>query len=47
MGLGLSITDTIVKNHNGQLTFESRPKLGTRATVQLPIRRKPGNGFES
>jgi len=47
MGLGLSITDTIVKNLNGQLTFESRPNVGTTATVQLPIRRKPDNGFDS
>ena len=40
MGLGLSITDTIVKHHKGQLTFESQPLLGTVATVQLPINRK-------
>ncbi|MCP3870388.1 MAG: PAS domain-containing protein [Gammaproteobacteria bacterium] len=40
MGLGLSITDTIVKNHSGQLTFESQANVGTTATVQLPIHRK-------
>ncbi|MCB1859401.1 MAG: PAS domain S-box protein [Gammaproteobacteria bacterium] len=37
MGLGLSITDTIVKNHKGQLSFQSSPEQGTLATVQLPI----------
>jgi PAS domain S-box-containing protein len=37
LGLGLSITDTIVKNHKGQLTFQSDPDNGTCATVQLPI----------
>ncbi len=43
MGLGLSITDTIVKNHKGQLTFESHPSTGTTARVQLPLCGKVGN----
>ncbi|HIJ85805.1 MAG TPA: HAMP domain-containing histidine kinase, partial [Magnetococcales bacterium] len=36
MGLGLSITDTIVKNHRGRLFFESNPGGGTVASVELP-----------
>jgi len=38
MGLGLSITDTIVKHHKGRLSFESQPGVGTTARVDLPIR---------
>jgi len=47
MGLGLSITDTIVKNHKGQLTFESHPSTGTTARVQLPLCGKVGNEVAS
>lgn len=36
MGLGLSISLAIVKNHAGSLDFESKPGRGTVATVRLP-----------
>ncbi|MBF0145398.1 MAG: PAS domain S-box protein [Magnetococcales bacterium] len=36
MGLGLSITDTIIKNHKGRLFFESEPERGTTVWVELP-----------
>jgi polar amino acid transport system substrate-binding protein len=37
-GLGLSVSSTIVKEHNGLLTFESVPGAGTTVTLTLPIR---------
>jgi two-component system NtrC family sensor kinase len=36
-GLGLSISSKIVEDHNGVLTFESDPGLGTTAVVKLPM----------
>lgn len=36
-GLGLSVSSGIVQAHGGQLTFESKPKQGTRVTLTLPI----------
>lgn len=36
VGLGLSISHSIVLAHHGQLEFESRPGQGTTATVFLP-----------
>ncbi|MCK5405164.1 MAG: HAMP domain-containing histidine kinase, partial [Desulfobulbaceae bacterium] len=35
-GLGLSVSASIVKEHNGILTFESEPGKGTKATVTFP-----------
>lgn len=35
-GLGLSVSATIVKEHNGSLEFESTPGAGTTVTLTLP-----------
>lgn len=37
MGLGLSISDKIIQNHGGSLSFDSTEGLGTRALLLLPI----------
>ncbi len=39
-GLGLSVSDGIVKDHGGQMTFESTPGLGTTVTLSLPAARE-------
>lgn len=39
-GLGLSVSAGIVRNHEGNLTFESQPGRGTTATLELPALRK-------
>ncbi len=36
IGLGLSISCSIIKDHNGSLEFESEPGKGTTAIVKLP-----------
>jgi signal transduction histidine kinase len=35
-GLGLAITSSLVRSHNGQLTFSSKPGKGTSVVVSLP-----------
>ncbi len=35
-GLGLSISYNILKNHGGELIFDSEPGRGTSATISLP-----------
>lgn len=35
-GLGLTITQKIIKEHHGQISFESRPGTGTSVTVKFP-----------
>ena len=37
-GLGLSVSDTIVRQHGGKITVESREGDGTTFTVWLPVR---------
>ena len=36
-GLGLTLVQDLVAQHNGEFTFESKPGFGTRATFTLPI----------
>ena len=38
VGLGLSITSKIIKDHGGDLDFESALDKGTTATVTLPVK---------
>ena len=38
MGLGLSITRSLVQSLGGSITIRSRPGEGTRCTIELPIR---------
>jgi len=37
LGLGLPICSTIIKDHGGQLRFDSKPGKGTTAIIVLPI----------
>jgi polar amino acid transport system substrate-binding protein len=39
-GLGLSVSDGIVKDHGGQLNFDSSPGTGTTVTLALPAARE-------
>jgi polar amino acid transport system substrate-binding protein len=36
-GLGLAVSETIVQEHGGELTFDSAPGRGTVATLLLPV----------
>jgi PAS domain S-box-containing protein len=36
-GLGLAVSDRIVQEHGGELTFESEPGRGTTATLSIPV----------
>ena len=35
-GLGLSITYGIMEKHNGHISVESEPNVGTTFTIELP-----------
>ncbi|MCJ7679140.1 MAG: ATP-binding protein, partial [Candidatus Aminicenantes bacterium] len=37
-GLGLSISHRYIKNHHGEITFESVENEGATFTIRLPIR---------
>lgn len=37
LGLGLSICSTIIKDHGGELRFDSKSRKGTTVTITLPI----------
>ena len=36
-GLGLSVSARIVKEHNGDMVFDSEPGVGTRVTLRFPL----------
>ena len=40
-GLGLSITYKIIKEHNGEIVFESEEGKGTRVYIKLPVNSTP------
>lgn len=42
-GLGLSVVDAVIKDHNGYIDIESRLGLGTSMYVYLPITREASN----
>jgi signal transduction histidine kinase len=40
IGLGLSITYGIVKDHVGKIEVESKKGLGTKFTIRFPVKRE-------
>lgn len=44
-GLGLMVTSTIIKNHNGSIEFESEENQGTSFTITLPLANKLALAF--
>jgi C4-dicarboxylate-specific signal transduction histidine kinase len=43
MGMGLSISRSIIESHEGGLRFNSKPEKGTSFYFTLPIQKKPEN----
>ena len=41
-GLGLSVAQSIVKQHGGEIEIESSPDKGTQVSIHLPAAKKPG-----
>ncbi len=41
-GLGLTISRSIIDSHEGGITCESKPGIGTAFTILLPIGKKEG-----
>jgi signal transduction histidine kinase len=37
IGLGLPITEQIIREHGGMIAFESKPQQGTTFTIRLPL----------
>ena len=35
-GLGVAISNEIIKAHNGELIYNSKPNIGTKVTIRLP-----------
>lgn len=42
IGLGLSVSDSIIKNHNGLITVESEVNVGTSFSIYLPVKTTSG-----
>ena len=40
VGLGLSVTQQMIVNHNGTIEVKSKPGVGTRFTITLPVNEK-------
>ena len=36
-GLGVSLSDEIIKAHNGTLSYDSKEGVGTKVTIKLPL----------
>ena len=36
-GLGVSLSDEIIKAHTGTLVYESKENIGTKVTIKLPL----------
>jgi PAS domain S-box-containing protein len=46
IGLGLSITERIIKNHGGTIAVQSEPGRGTAFTIRLPLARELAAGVD-